>query len=69
MWEYVFSLWGMVIIAIVCSTLGAAIATVAKEWRKAREAELEASLKSELLQQGRSPEEIERVLKASGNAK
>jgi hypothetical protein len=69
MWAYVFSLWGMVIIAIVCSTLGAAIATIAKEWRKAREAELEASLKAELISQGRSPEEIERVLKASSGAK
>jgi hypothetical protein len=66
MLEYVFSLWGMIIIGIVCSTLATTIGVVAKQWRKAHEAEMEASLKVELIKQGRSVEEIERVLKATG---
>jgi hypothetical protein len=68
MWESIFTLWGMVIVAIVCGALTTVIGTVAKEWRKAREAEMEASLKVELIKQGRSPEEIERVLRVSGKS-
>jgi hypothetical protein len=64
--EYIFSLWGMIVIAIVCSTLATIVATVAKQWRLAREADLEASLKADLVAQGRSADEIERVLMATG---
>jgi hypothetical protein len=58
----------MVIVAIVCGALTTVIGTAAKEWRKAREAEMEASLKVELIKQGRSPEEIERVRRVSGKS-
>jgi hypothetical protein len=58
----------MIIIAIVCSTLGTIVGVIAKQWRKAREAEIEASLKAELIKQGRSADEIERVLKATGKS-
>jgi hypothetical protein len=67
-WEYVFSLWGMIIVAIVASTLCYAIAEVAKQWRKAREAEINAALKADLIKQGRSADEIERILKVSGSS-
>ncbi len=66
MLEHVFTLWGMIIVGIVCSTLATTVAVLAKQWRKARVAELEASLKAELIKQGRSPEEIEKVLRATG---
>jgi hypothetical protein len=66
MLEHIFSLWGFVTIAVVCGMLGTAISVIAKQWRKAREAEIEASLKAELIKQGRSAEEIEKVLRASG---
>ncbi len=65
-WNELFSFWGVAIIAIVCSMLGTAITVIAKQWRRAREAELEASLKLELIKQGRTPEEIAQVLAASG---
>jgi hypothetical protein len=68
MWTNVFSLWGMIIVVAVTSMLGTAIAVVAKQWRKAREAECEAALKAEMIKQGRSVEEIERVLRASQSA-
>ncbi len=64
--EYIFSLWGMIIVAVVCTTLGSVVGVVAKQWRKARESEMEASLKAEMIKQGRSAEEIERVLRATG---
>ena len=64
--EHIFSLWGMIIVAIVCSMLGGAIAVLAKQWRKAREAEIEASLKAELIKQGRSAEEIDKILRSTG---
>lgn len=61
--------FGIPIVAIVCFSLVGIVSAVAKQWRKAREAELEASLKSELIAQGRSAEEIEHILKASGRVK
>jgi hypothetical protein len=68
MWENIFTLWGMIIVAIVCGMLGTAISVIAKQWRKTREAEIEASLKAELIKQGRSAEEIEKVLRVSGRS-
>jgi hypothetical protein len=68
MYEYVFSLWGMIIIAIVCSTLATIVGVIAKQWRKARDAENEALLKAEMIKQGRSVEDIERVLKTTGRS-
>ncbi len=38
---------------------------IAVEWRKARQAKIEADLKSELVQKGLSAEEIARVVKIS----
>jgi hypothetical protein len=67
MLENVFSLWGMIIVAIVCSSLVSLATIFAKQWRKARTAEMEATLKAEMIKQGRSAEEIEKVLKATGN--
>jgi len=43
MFEHIFTLWGFVIIAVICGMLGTAISVIAKQWRKAREAEIEAA--------------------------
>jgi hypothetical protein len=54
--------------AILCLGIVALVAIVgivAGVWCHWRKAELEASLKAELIKQGRSVEEIERVLKAT----
>jgi hypothetical protein len=37
---------------------------IAVEWRKARQAQIEADLKRDMIQKGLPPDEIERVLKA-----
>jgi Tfp pilus assembly major pilin PilA len=66
MLESVFTLWGMLIVAAICSMLATVAGSIAKNWRKAREAEYDAMLKIEMIKQGRSVEEIERVLNASG---
>jgi hypothetical protein len=68
MLENVFTLWGMIIVAIVCSSIVSLATIFAKQWRKARAAEMEATLKAEMIKQGRSAQEIEQVLKASGHA-
>ncbi len=52
------------IIAIVCGTASASIMVCMKQWRKTRIAEMEATLKLEMIKQGRSADEIERVLRA-----
>ena len=51
-----------------CIAIIAVGCTVAVQWRKARQAELEAALKSEMLQQGKSPDEIVKVLGATATA-
>lgn len=56
------------IIAIVCGCTVAAIGIIAHNWRRARKAELDASLKAEMLRRGMSVDEIERVLKAGRNS-
>lgn len=43
---------------------GLAVILMPYQWRKAREAEVAASLKSEMLRQGMTAEQIERVLAA-----
>ncbi|MBI3410514.1 MAG: hypothetical protein HY040_19415 [Planctomycetes bacterium] len=65
---YLFSVWGMIIVAIVCSMLGGVAAAATKNWRKAREAEIEGALKVELVKQGRSADEIERILNATAGS-
>ena len=51
------------IIAIVCGTTSAAVMFGMRQWRKTRVAEMEATLKLEMIRQGRSVDEIERVLR------
>lgn len=65
MLEYVFSLWGMVIVGIVCMTIYGVVEILAKQYRKTCDSSIEASLKEEMIKQGRSAEEIERVLRAT----
>lgn len=50
------------IIAVVASLIAKVCISVAAQWRRVREAEIEAALKSQMLEQGLSTEEIERVL-------
>jgi len=47
----------------------AAIASIAKNWRKARESEHLTLLKQSMIERGMSAEDIERVLKAGMPAK
>jgi hypothetical protein len=49
----------------ICITVIAVGCTVAVQWRKAREAGLEADLKREMIQHGMSADEIVKVLGAS----
>ena len=49
----------------LCITVIAVGCTVAVQWRKARQAGLEADLKREMIQQGWSADEIVKVLAAS----
>ena len=67
MWEHLFSLWGAITVIAVAGGTGSIATTVAKQWRKAREAEIEANLEAEMVRQGRSAEEIERILRASSS--
>ena len=50
--------------AALCVSIAAYYISV--EWRKARQAQIEADLKREMIQKGLPADEIERVLKASG---
>ena len=68
-WDHLFSVWGMLIVGIVCSCLWGMVDAVAKNWRRAAEAEIEGALKAEMIKQGRSADEIERVLRASGKGR
>jgi hypothetical protein len=52
------------LLGIVVGGLIAATALLSSAWRKVRQAEFDASLKSQMLEQGKSVEEIERVLAA-----
>jgi hypothetical protein len=64
--EGVFSLWGFLIICVLGSAVGTAVATLGKNWRRAREHEHIAALKQSMIERGMSVEDIERVL-AAGN--
>lgn len=52
----------------ICIAAIALGCTIAVQWRKARQAELEAALKKEMLQRGMSADEIVKVLEASATA-
>lgn len=53
------------LVAVAGGMLTGIIALVAKQWRRVRLAELEATLKQQMLERGMVPDEIERVLRAS----
>jgi hypothetical protein len=53
--------------ATLCISVAAYYISV--EWRKARQAQIEADLKREMIQKGLPAAEIERVLKASAQSK
>ncbi len=63
--QWLWSPFSIPIAAILGGAIYAIVSVVAVQWRKAREADVEASLKAELIKQGRSAEEIERVIRAS----
>jgi hypothetical protein len=50
-------------------TLVTVVPTIAHYWHKTRKAELETSLKQEMLQRGMSAAEIQQVLEASSDGK
>jgi hypothetical protein len=51
--------------AIVCGSVVALVAVILSQWRHVRQADLEASLKRDMLERGLGVDEIERVLRAS----
>ena len=61
-----FGLWHFLALVIVMPALGGMVASLAKNWRKARESEHLAALKQSMVEKGMSAEDIERVLKAGG---
>jgi hypothetical protein len=52
------------VVAIVCGCLFGLVSALATQWRKARQKEAEVALKMEMIKQGKSADEIERVLRA-----
>lgn len=52
-------------VAVAAVSLSIAAYYIAAEWRKSREAKIEADLKREMVQKGLSADEIERILKAT----
>jgi hypothetical protein len=67
MFEFLNKLEGGEIIGLVAVTGGllvAIIATAATQWRRVRVAEIEASLKQQMLDKGMSAAEIEAVMRA-----
>jgi hypothetical protein len=70
--EFLRSPGGAIVLGVVgvafCVTLLAVGCTVAVQWRKVRQAKLEADLKREMLQQGMSVDQIVKVLGASATA-
>jgi hypothetical protein len=64
-WQWLWSPFSIPIIAIIGGTLYGIFHIVATQWRKVREAEMETALKADLVKQGRSADEIERVLRAT----
>lgn len=68
MWEFLQGLQGGAVVWIVI-VLGATIYyvthTIAKQWRIVRQTEIDATLKAEMIRQGKSLEEIAQVLRLS----
>jgi hypothetical protein len=72
MWEYLRGLGDQIIplVAIVSGILCAIVLCFVRQWGKVRITEMEMALKADMIRQGRSADEIERILKMSnGSAK
>jgi len=50
----------------VCGTIIVLGCTIAVQWRKARQSELSAALKKEMIERGMSAQEIQMVMQADG---
>jgi hypothetical protein len=59
-------MWAALALIVVGGAVCSAVGGVAVQWRKARQAEVEAGLKAQMIERGMSAEEIERVIQ-SGN--
>ena len=57
------------IVAILSTFAFLIVYAIANNWRKARVKELEIAFKRELISQGRTAEEIERIVQANHDAK
>jgi SOS response regulatory protein OraA/RecX len=53
------------LVAVVMGPLVAIVAVLATQWRKVRIAEMEATLKQQMLDKGMTPDQIEQVMNAS----
>ncbi len=58
------SMWSALALMVVGGAVCSAFTSVAVQRRKARQAEVEAGLKSQMIERGMSADEIERVLQA-----
>lgn len=66
-WDFLSQVDIMVPLIVVVTVLVISVtAIVAHHWRRAREAEYDAALKKMMLEQGKSAEEIERVIRVRG---
>lgn len=69
MTETVHMLFQMPNIIFVVGGIVALVAIIAENWRKAHVANQEVSLKRDLVAQGRSPDDIERILQATSRVR
>ncbi len=55
-------MWSALALIVVGGAICSAVTSIAIQWRKARQAEVEAGLKAQMVERGMSAEEIERVI-------
>jgi hypothetical protein len=56
-----------VFIIFASLTITSVVSTLAVQWRKVRQAEMEAALKQEMIQRGMSADDIQKVMEASAH--
>ena len=63
MWETLLN--NPIFLVFAFLTITGIVASLSHAWRKVKQAEIEAQLKSEMIQRGMSAEEIKKVIEAS----
>jgi hypothetical protein len=62
--EFLHSAFAIPLVAITSGCLVVICTSVAKQWRRVRQAEIDAALKHKMLEQGMSADDIQKVLDA-----